>query len=583
MRAISGSLQRRPRPSLRMTPSASEGELRVSFDGRIDDRNDLISSLSLSWQSSDAAIIAAAYRQWGSDFLSRMDGDFALALWDGESQELLLARDCFGTVPLYYHRSLDGISWSSRLGRLVAETGCDRRPDPHFVSGFLSCCQRGDVSPYAAIATIPPAGFLRLTREREIAGKYWRLDAEREIRRRSDADYEDEFYALFERSVRNRLHASGPVFCELSGGVDSSSIVAVADAICRTERRPADSLQTISHIYGEVAGFDDRPYIAVAEKAFGRPSHRIEEREWPLLSAMAQAYPFDEPSQAWMGLPILSAAKQKMAAAGSSVLLSGHGGDDLCWSELRVPLTVADALKRFRFGVAIRESRIWAEVFKKPQTLLLKKAMAMVFGNVDTKVMPWIDRRFARLTGMHHPWNDLEEARTIRLPSRKLHFLSLHSVAVETAAMRLVCPEIDLRYPFADRALVEFVFAIPIEQHVRPNEMRSLQRRAMARVLPHEIAFRRTKGSPGETLYRRFREQWPAIKSIFAAPRVCDYGYADRDALAASLQRAAHGHNLNAAYLPRLLALEMWLRTLECPMAAADPRDQQDEFADGRR
>src|SRR5689334_5979418 len=101
MYAISGSLQRLPRLSVAMTPSTIDGELRVSFDGRIDDRNDLISALSLSWQSTDAGIIAAAYRQWGADFLSRLGGDFVLALWDGDKQELLLARDCFGTAPLY--------------------------------------------------------------------------------------------------------------------------------------------------------------------------------------------------------------------------------------------------------------------------------------------------------------------------------------------------------------------------------------------------------------------------------------------------------------------------------------------------
>ena len=583
MYAISGSLQRLPRLSVAMTPSAAEEGLRISFDGRIDDRNELLSALSLSWQSADSAIIAAAYRRWGGDFLSHLSGDFVLALWDGERQELLLARDCFGTAPLYYHRSLEGVSWSSRLGALAAETGCDRRPDPHFVAGFLSFGRRGDVSPYAAIAAVPPAGFVRLTPNQEIAGKHWRLDPEREIRRRNDAEYEDEFFALFERSVRNRLRASGPVFCELSGGVDSSSIVGVADAICRTERRSAESLQTVSYIYDEVASFDDRPHIAIAEKAFDRRSHDIHEREWPLLNATTEDYAFDEPSPAWMGTAILSKMKKTMAAAGSSVLLGGLGGDDLCWSEIDLPPQIADAVKNFHFGRAVRESRLWAEAMKKPQSLLLKKAVAMVFGAVDGKVMPWIDRRFARLSNMDRPWDEIEEARAIRLPSRKLQFLGLHSLAVEIGAMRVICPEIDHRYPFADRALVEFVFSIPIEQHLRPNETRSLQRRAMARVLPRELAYRRTKGTAGATLYRRFREQWPAIKSIFAAPRVCDYGYVDRTALAASLQRAAHGQNVNAPGLLRLLALEMWLRTLERPLAAVDPRGRQDELANGRR
>jgi hypothetical protein len=105
----------------------------------------------------------------------------------------------------------------------------------------------------------------------------------------------------------------------------------------------------------------------------------------------------------------------------------------------------------------------------------------------------------------------------------------------------------------------------------------------MSRVLPPEIAQRRTKGGPGGTIYRRFRQSWPAIKSLFAQPRVVEYGYVDRAVLADALLRAAHGFNLSAPGLLRLIALESWLQTLERPSVAADPRDRTRSSTTGRR
>jgi len=566
-----------------MSPSVVNGDLMVSFDGRIDDRNDLLAELSLSWQASDAAIVAAAYRRWDDDFLRHLDGDFVLALWEPARQRLLLARDCFGLQPLYYHRTPEAIVWSSHLAALVGEVGCDRTPDSQFVAGFLSYGSRGDVSPYAAIASVPPAGVLCATRGNESVRTYWNLDPTREIRMASDLDYEERFFELFRNSVRNRLAARGPVFCELSGGVDSSAILAVADGIHRAEGLPIERLQTVSQIYDETAGMDDRPFITLVEEAFGRPRHHVHEKDLPLFSSIGDDYPFDEPSPAWSGTGLFMAINERMAAHHSTVILSGMGGDDLCWSQIMNPPGVADELARFRFGRAIRESRRWAPALAKPRAAILLDAVRSLFARADAKVMPWIDRRFARSSGMDRPGSDDAEVRAIRQPSRRMQFMMLRCLAVEMGFRHCVSPEIDVRYPFVDRRLIDFVFAIPIDQHLRPGETRSLQRRAMARVLPHEIAYRQSKGGPGASIYRRFRQRWPAIKALFDQPRVCDYGYVDRAALAEALQRAAHSQNLNAPGLLRLVALESWLRTLERPSVAADPRDRKTAIVSGRR
>ena len=114
MPIVRGSIRYGVPPSITMPQCAAEQGLQVSFEGRIDNRNELISELSLDPLAGDEAIIAGAYRRSGADpaFLKMLYGDFVVAVWDASQNRLLLARDCFGVVPLYYHRAPGGLALS---------------------------------------------------------------------------------------------------------------------------------------------------------------------------------------------------------------------------------------------------------------------------------------------------------------------------------------------------------------------------------------------------------------------------------------------------------------------------------------
>ncbi|MCU1244970.1 MAG: asparagine synthetase family, partial [Acidobacteria bacterium] len=555
-----GSIRHWPLPAVTMPGSIAADNLLVSFEGRIDNRNELLRQWSLPAGSGDAAIVAACYRASGAGFPSAILGDFCFALWDGHSRLLMLGRDCFGIYPLYYRRTDDGIVWSSHLGALAHGAGGHSRPDPQFIAGFLTFGRRGDVTPFASIAGVPPASVVSFTSDRVSVDRYWQLDPENQVRLSSDSEYEEQFLALFRDSVRHRLRSDSPVFCELSGGVDSSSIVGVADEICRGDTSAHDHLQTISLIYAEEATFDDRPYIDIIEQAFGRTAHHAFEEQARLLASLEDGYSLDELSPLWVGAGLIEAEKQQIASAGSNVLLSGIGGDHLCWSEFVNPPAVADDLARLRLRSAFRESKQWATVLGKPRSGILIGAAYEVFGRAETSMPPWLDRRFAKATGIDRPLRGDPEIEAFRLPSRRAHFIALRSLAAEIGIRRGIFGPVDVRYPFLERRLVEFAFAIPLEQHIRPGENRSLQRRSMARIVPRGIAYRRTKGGPAGTIYRRFRQRWPAIKTLFQDARVCADGYVDRAVLTDSLERAAHGQNRSAPGLLRLIALESWLR-----------------------
>ncbi len=566
-----GTLHRFPSDSVTMSPSVADGELAISFDGRLDDPNDLRAELSLPWHAGSEAIIAAAHRRWNDDFLAHLTGDFAFALWDSRTARLLLARDCFGVRPLFFHRRPEAITWSSRLQLLLDYTGCDRTPDDDYIVAVLANGGRLDVSPYAAIAAVPPANFVTFTRDGQSTRTYWRLDPASEVRLASDAEYEERFFTLFRRSVRNRLQAKGPVFAELSGGVDSSSIAAAADDVMRGEGRPNDALQTVSHIYEETAQSDDGPFIAIAERALGRPAHHFLERDARIFSSIAEEYPYEAPAPYWAGAELRARVAARVAERGGSVILSGLGGDHICWSDTDTPPAVSDHLARLRIGAAAREAREWSAAIAVPQMRILARAARLAIGarfglrHHAPNLPPWLDPRLAK----RRPGLDLSG---FRLPSRREFVLVMRALLDAIRLRHSVDPSIEVRYPFADRDLVEFTFALPIEQHLRPHEMRSLQRRAMARLLPPEIAQRKSKGGPAKAIYLRLRQVWPALRPLVERERlrVVERGYADRAILLNALQRAGHGQNVNAPFLMRVLAVEFWLRKLERAATAGE-------------
>lgn len=557
MSQIQGTLTYGPPPVARIPGAESHCGLQVSFVGRIDNRRELAAKFALRPDATDTALIAAACRQAGDDScFASIVGDFAIVIWDESLRRLTLGRDCFGVIPLYYHRTAHAISWSSDPGSLVNAVQCSREPDSRFVAGFLTFGLRGDVSPFKQISSVPPAGEVCVTPGGIRHRTYWRLDPRRELRLKTDADYEERFREVFREAVRDRMETAGPVFCELSGGLDSSAIAGVADEICRNEARPRSSLQTVSHIYEEASTFDDRPYILAMEATLDRISHRIDEADAPLFAAVGEPYPFAIPSPAWVATKSMDSVNARMAAAGSTVLLSGIGGDHLCWSEVTTPPGVVDDLSRLRWIRAFRKTAPWVTA-GRTRTGVLIEAIRELRQADGTPRLPWVDRRFLRSVDGDRANGDGGDG----APSKRRQLIGLSHLAAEIS-LRSVGTTGDIRFPFLDRRLVELAFSIPADQYVRPDQTRSLQRRAMSRFLPAMIGRRETKGGPSATIYRRFRQQWPTIRAMFKDARVCDYGYAEPAALDDSLQRAAHGQNFNASGLLRLLSIEAWLRAV---------------------
>src|SRR5689334_14271672 len=301
---------------------ARSGHL-LCWDGRLDNRDELLPLLKteLRGERTDVSIVLAAYQRWGADFLSHVIGDFALSLWNPFEQTLLLARDPFGVRPLYYFHNSDEFIWSSTLASLLALPAIDAEVNDEYVAGCLALYPELASTPYRNITAVEP-GQLVAVREGQIqTRRFWRPAEDDEIRYAKDEDYEDHFRQLFREAVSCRLRSDRPIWSELSGGLDSSSIVLMADRIQAEERSAATPIKTLSFIDNPSVTFFDHRFIEVVERARGRQGLHVDGGgHWISLA---------DPQDRFIATPLTSLCVaelhqrvwQNIRAAGARVLL----------------------------------------------------------------------------------------------------------------------------------------------------------------------------------------------------------------------------------------------------------------------
>ncbi|MGH9722209.1 MAG: asparagine synthase-related protein [Bryobacteraceae bacterium] len=551
----------------------------LTWDGRLDNREELIACCvdALTGDTTDVSLVMAAYLRWGTACFERLIGDFACVLWQPSERKVLLVRDFSGVRPIYYHADAKRIVWSSDLASFLALEGVSRELNDEYIAGFLTRFPEPWQTPYRGVHAVPPGAVVEVS-EREIRIKhFWKPDPDREIRYRSDSEYEDHFRQLFREAVRCRLQVAGPVCADLSGGLDSSSIVCMADQIIEAGEATGTPLHTISYVYDIAATSDERQYIRVVEEHRGQAGFHIREDDFPCLSQPGNPRFIAAPTFSHCFASRMERKAEILRDAGARVLLTGQGGDQLMFSGPSPDTQIADLLVQAKIPQLIRALPQWSDAMGQPVTTLLWSGLMLLLPRaLQTRLRPkaalpaWFNPDFVvgmRLGDRMVP----PDPDGFRLPSQRDAaggFLSVVKGVV--AAYNHDWIRVDIANPFQHRPLVEFMLAVPIDQKVRPGESRSLMRRSLRELLPQAILTRRDKRGPDEALCRAIAREWRVLASVLADGQGLSKRYIDSSQLLSVLDRARNGYERHTFLLLMTLSTELWLQSLAAAYAAAD-------------
>lgn len=552
----------------------------LAWDGRLDNREDLIAILrdeflSIHSSCSDVQIVAGAYRRWGNEFLSKLVGDFALSLWDPATRLLLLARDPVGVRPLYYHINRECVSWASDLTALRQISDAPVEVDEDYVAGFLSFGKDPGRTPFTNFNAVRPGHVVSINGDGTVSERrFWRLNPDAEIRMRSDKDYEERFLELFTEAVRCRLRSDKTVIAELSGGLDSSSVVCIAHQLLAKKAVQAPNLEMVSHVSDECAGSDERKFIHYVEEHVGRQSNYIRQEDFPFLTPLPDSSHVSTINPFLTNFGYQIALNKLMHAHGARIRLSGVGGDELLHSINDPAPELAELLISLKLVSLCRRLRVWGKLLREPYgrlfwtkalvPVLPRRFRAAVKNRGQLQIPTWMNRDFVSRTHLVERNASTPDTFGFRRPTgrdQSVGFLSVVNV-LSLGHHAEVC-EHEVSYPYLHRPLVEYLCAIPFEQLLRPGESRSLMRRSLLGTLPPKTLARRGKGDPTEIVSVQFGRQWPRYSQLFEDPLVARYGFVELGPMREAFDRARHGFAAEASRLVSIITLEMWLRIIE--------------------
>ena len=560
---------------LELQPHVTSHGHMLTWNGRLDNREDLLRELKPDLPHatavSDLLIVMAAYLKWEKESFKRLVGDFCLALWDQRLRVLYLVRDAAGTRALKYHIDRDRIVWSTETAAFL-NNQCEI--DEEYIAGALSLSPVPGLTPYKNVLSVKPSHVVTVRLNGELQSeRFWRLDPAREIRYSTDEQYEEHARAALIDAIRCRLRSDLSVFAELSGGLDSSAIVCLADGLIKQGEVQTPRLETVSHVFDESPTSDERRYIKLVEAQRQSPGIYIKDEDLRLLAPLPEGVTIVTPNPVVLSFGFHDGIRKAMDQAGARVLLSGLGGDQMFGGVYGAYPEVADLLASFRFIALDRSLRSWSKAGKRSYLSLLwkdavvrqfpKRLQAITSGR-RAQLPDWYNREFS--TRMKLQERMLASDRLRSFPTHSARdqargFLS--TVKSISSCWRTEQFGIEVSYPFAHRPLVEFLQAIPLDQLMRPGENRVVMRRMLAGILPDEIAKRRTKGNPREAIFRAVAREAPRLRTVFENSRLCARGYIEKEPLFAALDRARHGYETHSAFLVQTILLEFWLRDRE--------------------
>lgn len=540
------------------------------FNGEIYNASELRADLEsrgrvFTSDHSDTEVVVNGYAEWGTGVFRRLNGMFAIAVWDEDRRRLVVARDIAGEKPLYIAAVPGGFAVGSELKALLVHPGVDREIDPEAIAQYLSFDYiLAPRSPFRSVQKLPAGHWAAITPRDVRATRYWAPD----VRTQTDVDPE-ELDQLLSDAVRRRMVADVPIGLFLSGGLDSTTVG-------HYMRRHSESVQSFAIAFEQDA-FDESRFAQAAADALGVDHHvevLSEAKACEIVGGLADV--LDEPMADQSIIPTLLLSR--FAARSVTVALGGDGSDELFMGYRTLkPLKLAWMLDRVggvNRGIAAMTRRLPESVGSvrlrpiefgrllqlRPEERMLSElgsfrglGVSLLSSDLRSQVSPSVVAAAGRsLTADLAPGHGAADATVAAYFHGYLQDDIL--VKVDRASMSA---SLEVRAPFLDPHVIDFALRLPHNAKLRGFTGKHILRKVMRTRIPSEIIDRRKSGFAAPV------DRWlrgpidPLVRELLE-PRLRERdGLYDPDALARLLARHRAGHSVGRQ-IWALVVLELW-------------------------
>ncbi|MBT3784384.1 asparagine synthase (glutamine-hydrolyzing) [bacterium] len=516
----------------------------------------------------DTEVVLASFERWGTDCFARFNGMWALCIMDFDRNQLILSRDRLGEKPLYYYQDNGIFVFGSEIKSILAHPEVSTRPNLERIYRYISTSYRyGDMKPdsfFESIHQVPAGSFLSLESDWDCnVQKYWSLP----IDRLQDGDPEQlssEFLDLFTDSIRLRLRSDVPVGTLLSGGMDSTSVTAVARVVLGIP------VQSFSGIMEEERGaFNESKYIESVATHTRTPTTYVRPNPTELCQTVEEMIGFfDEPicTVTWYAAFLLS---RSIPGRSVPVLLNGHGGDELLggyWDHYQYyfyDLAAAgmDDLRKQEIlhwqrnhkrdpGEIPKHEEYWREF------LAGKKKETEKFPDYGYLFHRGLSHQFKTAIRLDSPFSDSLTRRLFL----ELFYESTPAI-LKTEDRCTMAHSIESRTPFLDHRLVEFCFRLPSNMKIREGMGKWILRNSMRGILPEDVRLRKEKvgfNAPSHAWFRQ--ESRENLKYLLSSESLRCRNLLDSElVLKIFEEHLSEGAN-HQMVLWQLLNLELWFQ-----------------------
>jgi asparagine synthase (glutamine-hydrolysing) len=535
----------------------------VVGNARLDNREEVAGWSAAPRRTADATdleIIAEAIETRGTKCIPGILGDFAIVVWNPFTQELVAARDTFGIRALFYCATNDLIAFASQAS-LCAD---GKRYDLEYIADFLvGGLPSVTHTIYAGTLAVPPAGVVTVRNRRFAVDRYWTPEDFPIDEALTGEAAIDTIRELIVRAVTAGITGRDDTWSQLSGGLDSSTLVSVTQSLASTGRIPSGLGGTVTLVDTLGTG-DERIFSEAVVRRWPVRNEtltdywlwRDDEFGPPITDEPALAYPFYARDRRMCMI---------VRSSGGRVLLNGTGPDHYLAGSA---LFIADLLARGAVRTAAHEVARWATVVRGSfwRTGYRSAVLPLLPGVVRRAVVPtnqrvpkWIDRGFARQFTVQ---SRLPAARTLREPwgGKYAGDVAERVRNVSRSIDRgVVAGALDVRYPLLFRPLVEFSLRLPPAMRTRPHARKWILREALRGVLPEEVRTRPGKGGIDGRIAWSLIHERPRLEALLREPVLGDLGCIQVSELRAAITDARASDPALRAFTLCALSLETWL------------------------